>query len=78
MNKTELIDTLAARFVLAPTWIDVVVASNHFGDFLSDLAAALAGTCHFPSATSHLARYEAGSIAARYEALLREASRRDG
>lgn len=39
-----LIDALAARFVLAPGSIDVVVASNLFGDILSDLAAAIAGS----------------------------------
>ena len=39
-----LIDALAARFVLAPNSIDVVVASNLFGDILSDLGAAIAGS----------------------------------
>jgi tartrate dehydrogenase/decarboxylase / D-malate dehydrogenase len=37
-------DALAARFVLDPGRIDVVVASNLFGDILSDLAAAIAGS----------------------------------
>ncbi|MFD4570772.1 tartrate dehydrogenase [Streptomyces sp. NPDC058417] len=40
----EHIDALAAKFVLAPDRFDVVVASNLFGDILSDLAAALAGS----------------------------------
>lgn len=40
----EHIDALAAKFVLAPERFDVVVASNLFGDILSDLAAALAGS----------------------------------
>jgi tartrate dehydrogenase/decarboxylase / D-malate dehydrogenase len=35
-----LIDALAARLVLKPHSIDVIVASNLFGDILSDLAAA--------------------------------------
>jgi tartrate dehydrogenase/decarboxylase / D-malate dehydrogenase len=39
-----LIDALAARFVLKPASIDVVVASNLFGDILSDLGAAIAGS----------------------------------
>lgn len=39
-----LIDALAARFVLQPDSLDVVVASNLFGDILSDLAAAIAGS----------------------------------
>ena len=38
------IDILAARFVLSPEWFDVVVASNLFGDILSDLGPACAGT----------------------------------
>src|SRR5690606_10567661 len=31
------IDILAAQFVMHPDWFDVVVASNLFGDILSDL-----------------------------------------
>jgi tartrate dehydrogenase/decarboxylase/D-malate dehydrogenase len=38
------IDILAARFVLCPEAFDVVVASNLFGDILSDLGPACAGT----------------------------------
>ena len=34
------IDILTARFVLTPEWFDVVVASNLFGDILSDLGPA--------------------------------------
>ena len=37
------IDILAAHFVQHPDWFDVVVASNLFGDILSDLSAAVAG-----------------------------------
>ncbi|MFC9425736.1 tartrate dehydrogenase [Streptomyces sp. NPDC056987] len=40
----EHIDALAAKFVLDPARFDVVVASNLFGDILSDLAAAIAGS----------------------------------
>jgi tartrate dehydrogenase/decarboxylase/D-malate dehydrogenase len=55
------IDILCARFVLEPTRFDVVVASNLFGDILSDLGPACTGTiglapsanlnpeCDFPS-----------------------------
>ena len=39
-----LIDALAARVVLRPSSLDVVVASNLFGDVLSDLIAAVAGS----------------------------------
>jgi len=38
------IDILTAHFVLHPDWFDVVVASNLFGDILSDLGPAIAGT----------------------------------
>jgi tartrate dehydrogenase/decarboxylase / D-malate dehydrogenase len=38
------IDILAAQFVLHPDWFDVVVASNLFGDILSDLGPACTGT----------------------------------
>ena len=38
------VDILAARFVLTPEWFDVVVASNLFGDILSDLGPACTGT----------------------------------
>ncbi len=40
----EHIDALAAKFVLDPGRFDVVVGSNLFGDILSDLAAAVAGS----------------------------------
>jgi len=55
------IDILTARFVLQPTRFDVVVATNLFGDILSDLGPACTGTIglapsanlnperHFPS-----------------------------
>ena len=55
------IDILSARFVLQPQRFDVVVASNLFGDILSDLGPATTGTIglapsanlnpdrHFPS-----------------------------
>ena len=42
--ENVLIDALAARMVLRPDTLDVVVASNLFGDILSDLAAAVAGS----------------------------------
>ena len=37
------IDILAAHFVQYPGWFDVVVASNLFGDILSDLGPAVVG-----------------------------------
>ena len=55
------IDILTAQFVQHPDWFDVVVGSNLFGDILSDLGPAVAGSIgiapsaninperHFPS-----------------------------
>lgn len=43
VNKFH-IDILVAQFVLNPDWFDVVVASNLFGDILSDLGPACTGT----------------------------------
>lgn len=45
------IDAMAARMVMAPESLDVVVASNLFGDILTDLGAAIQGGLGFaPSA----------------------------
>lgn len=38
------IDILAAHFVQHPDWFDVVVASNLFGDILSEIGPAIAGS----------------------------------
>lgn len=38
------VDILSAHFVQHPQWFDVVVASNLFGDILSDLGPATTGT----------------------------------
>ena len=43
-TATFHVDILAAQFVLHPDWFDVVVGSNLFGDILSDLGPAIAGT----------------------------------
>ncbi len=42
--ESVLIDALAARMVLQPWSFDVIVASNLFGDILSDLGSALTGS----------------------------------
>lgn len=45
------IDAIAARFVMQPETLDVIVASNLFGDILTDLGAAIQGGLGFaPSA----------------------------
>jgi tartrate dehydrogenase/decarboxylase/D-malate dehydrogenase len=51
------IDILTANFVTHPDWFDVVVASNLFGDILSDLGPAVAGSIGIaPSANLNLER----------------------
>ena len=42
-SSTVHIDALAANFVIKPETMDVVVASNLFGDILTDLGAAIVG-----------------------------------
>jgi tartrate dehydrogenase/decarboxylase/D-malate dehydrogenase len=39
-----LIDALCARLIARPETLDVVVASNLFGDILTDIGAAIAGS----------------------------------
>jgi len=41
--ETVLVDAMAARMIQDPRSLDVLLASNLFGDILSDLAAVLAG-----------------------------------
>jgi tartrate dehydrogenase/decarboxylase/D-malate dehydrogenase len=43
-HEQQLIDSLSARFVSHPESLDVVVASNLFGDILTDLGAAISGS----------------------------------
>ena len=43
-TESWLVDAMAARFVLKPETLDVVVASNLFGDILSDLGSAIGGS----------------------------------
>ncbi len=43
-HEQQLIDSLCARFVVKPESLDVVVASNLFGDIVTDLGAAIAGS----------------------------------
>jgi tartrate dehydrogenase/decarboxylase/D-malate dehydrogenase len=46
------VDALAARMVLAPEALDVVVASNLFGDILTDLGAAIQGGLGFAASAN--------------------------
>jgi tartrate dehydrogenase/decarboxylase / D-malate dehydrogenase len=43
-TESWLVDAMSARFVTRPDTLEVVVASNLFGDILSDLGSALAGS----------------------------------
>jgi tartrate dehydrogenase/decarboxylase/D-malate dehydrogenase len=46
------VDALAARFVTEPESLDVVVASNLFGDILTDLGGALQGSLGLPASAN--------------------------
>lgn len=46
------IDAMAARMVMAPQTLDVVVASNLFGDILTDLGAAIQGGLGFAASAN--------------------------
>jgi tartrate dehydrogenase/decarboxylase / D-malate dehydrogenase len=46
------VDALAARLVLQPESLDVVVASNLFGDILSDIGAAIQGGLGFAASAN--------------------------
>jgi tartrate dehydrogenase/decarboxylase/D-malate dehydrogenase len=46
------VDALAARFVLQPESLDVVVGSNLFGDILTDLGGALQGSLGIPASAN--------------------------
>lgn len=46
------IDILTAHFVQHPDWFDVVVGSNLFGDILSDLGPAIAGSIGIAASAS--------------------------
>lgn len=43
-TDSVLIDAMAAKMVMNPEEMDVIVTSNLFGDILSDLGSALAGS----------------------------------
>ncbi len=43
-SEQQLIDSLTARMVRSPETLDVIVASNLFGDILTDLGAAISGS----------------------------------
>ncbi|MBO9170932.1 MULTISPECIES: tartrate dehydrogenase [unclassified Rhizobium] len=50
--KNYHIDAMAARMVMAPDSLDVVVASNLFGDILTDLGAAIQGGLGFAASAN--------------------------
>ena len=52
--KTErvLVDAMAARFVLRPESLDVVVASNLFADILTDIGGAITGSLGLAASTN--------------------------
>lgn len=50
--RSILVDALAALMVLHPERLDVVVASNLFGDILTDLGGALQGSLGLPASAN--------------------------
>jgi tartrate dehydrogenase/decarboxylase/D-malate dehydrogenase len=50
--RSMLVDALAALMVLRPERLDVVVASNLFGDILTDLGGALQGSLGLPASAN--------------------------
>ena len=50
--RSMLVDALAALMVLHPERMDVVVASNLFGDILTDLGGALQGSLGIPASAN--------------------------
>ncbi len=50
--RSVLVDALAAMLVLHPEQLDVVVASNLFGDILTDLGGALQGSLGLPASAN--------------------------
>lgn len=46
--RSQHVDALAARLVLNPQQLDVIVASNLFGDILTDIGGALQGSLGLP------------------------------
>lgn len=46
------VDALAARLIMAPESLDVVVASNLFGDILTDIGAAIHGGLGFAASAN--------------------------
>ena len=50
--KKSHVDAVAARFVMQPETLDVVVASNLFGDILTDLGAAIQGGLGFAASAN--------------------------
>lgn len=56
------VDAIAARMVMAPETLDVVVASNLFGDILTDLGAAIQGGLGFAASANLNPEREAPSM----------------
>ncbi len=50
--RSVLVDALAALMVLHPERLDVIVASNLFGDILTDLGGALQGSLGLPASAN--------------------------
>ena len=56
------VDAIAARMVMAPESLDVVVASNLFGDILTDLGAAIQGGLGYAASANINPEWDAPSM----------------
>ena len=74
-----LVDACAMRLIQNPTYFDVVVTENMFGDILTDEASMLAGSMGMlPSASLAGVPREGGNIFGMYEPIHGSAPRRAG
>jgi len=74
-----LVDACAMRLIQNPTYFDVIVTENMFGDILTDEASMLAGSMGMlPSASLAGVPQEGGNIFGMYEPIHGSAPRRAG
>ncbi len=74
-----LVDSCSMRLIQNPTYFDVVVTENTFGDILTDEASMLAGSMGMmPSASLAGVPQEGGKVLGLYEPIHGSAPRRAG
>ncbi len=74
-----LVDTCSMRFIQQPTYFDVIVTENTFGDILTDEASMLAGSMGMmPSASIAGTPIDGGRVPGLYEPIHGSAPKRAG